>query len=174
MHIVPPEVDFEPSRSPAKSESWNSPSLHFLAVLPTWQYCLYSHVIMNIWNQSIQASVTGYGPFWWWIVQICLLTIEHQVFQYVPSTNISEQFEMILSTILPRISMLLLWNVGRQCKELILCRVVESFCSPTHNIVPHISWHDLLWEDHEEIRRFWRHGSFSVPPAEIRDSNMVL
>ena len=29
---------------PAKSESWNSPNLHCLAVLPTWQYCLYSHV----------------------------------------------------------------------------------------------------------------------------------
>ena len=27
--------------------------------------------------------------------------------------------------------------------ELILCRVVESSCFPTHNIVPHISWHDL-------------------------------
>ena len=27
--------------------------------------------------------------------------------------------------------------------ELILCRVVESFCLPTRNIVPHISWHDL-------------------------------
>ena len=27
--------------------------------------------------------------------------------------------------------------------ELLLCRVVESFCLPTHNIVPHISWHDL-------------------------------
>ena len=27
--------------------------------------------------------------------------------------------------------------------ELILCRVVESFSSPTHNIVPHISLHDL-------------------------------
>ena len=27
--------------------------------------------------------------------------------------------------------------------ELILCRVVESSCLPTHNIVPHISWHDL-------------------------------
>ena len=26
--------------------------------------------------------------------------------------------------------------------ELILCRVIESFCLPTHNIVPHISWHD--------------------------------
>ena len=44
VHNVPPEVDFESSRSPAKSESWNSPSLHCLAVLPTWQYCLYSHV----------------------------------------------------------------------------------------------------------------------------------
>ena len=42
-HNVPPEVDFESSRSPAKSESWNNPSLHCLAVLPTWQYCLYSH-----------------------------------------------------------------------------------------------------------------------------------
>ena len=26
--------------------------------------------------------------------------------------------------------------------QLVLCRVVESFYSPTHNIVPHISWHD--------------------------------
>ena len=34
-HSVPPEVDFESSRSPAKSESWNSPSLHCLTVLPT-------------------------------------------------------------------------------------------------------------------------------------------
>ena len=41
---VPPEVDFESSRSPAKSESWNSPSLHCFAVFPTWQYCLYSLV----------------------------------------------------------------------------------------------------------------------------------
>ena len=32
---VPPEVDFESSRSPAKSESWNSPNLHCLAVFPT-------------------------------------------------------------------------------------------------------------------------------------------
>ena len=44
MHNVPPEVDFESSRSPAKSESWNSTNLHCLAVLPTWQYCLYLHV----------------------------------------------------------------------------------------------------------------------------------
>ena len=43
-HSVPPEVDFESSGSPAKSESWNSPSLHCLAVFSTWQYCLYSQV----------------------------------------------------------------------------------------------------------------------------------
>ena len=44
MQNVPPEVDFESSRSPAKSESWNSPNLHCLEVLPTWQNCLCSHV----------------------------------------------------------------------------------------------------------------------------------
>ena len=44
MHNVPPDVDFESSRSPAKSESWNSPNLHCFAVFPTWQYCLYSLV----------------------------------------------------------------------------------------------------------------------------------
>ena len=44
IHNVPPEVDFESSRSPAKSESWNSPSQHCSAVFPTWQHCLYSHV----------------------------------------------------------------------------------------------------------------------------------
>ena len=43
-HNVHPEVDFESSRSPAKSESWNSPRLHCVAVLSTWQYCLYWHV----------------------------------------------------------------------------------------------------------------------------------
>ena len=43
-HNVPPEVNFESSGSPAKSESWNSPNLHCLAVFPAWQYCLYSQV----------------------------------------------------------------------------------------------------------------------------------
>ena len=77
------------------------------------------------------------------IVQICLLTIEYQVFQYVPSFSISEQFESILLTILLQISILPLQSGGHRCMEQILCRVVESSCSPTHNIVPHISLHDL-------------------------------
>ena len=44
MHKIPPDVDFESSRSPAKSESWNNPNLHCCVVFPTWQYCLGSHV----------------------------------------------------------------------------------------------------------------------------------
>ena len=63
-HNDPPQVDFESSRSPAKSESWNSPYLHCLAIFPTWQYCLHSLVWwMNLWNQSIQAFITSLGPF---------------------------------------------------------------------------------------------------------------
>ena len=79
----------------------------------------------------------------WSIVQVCSVTTEYQVFQCVPSICISEQFESILLTILLRISILLLWSNGHQGMELVLCIVVESFCLPTHNIVPHISWHDL-------------------------------
>ena len=39
-----PDVDFESSKSPAKSESWSNPNLHCCAVFPTQQYCWYSHV----------------------------------------------------------------------------------------------------------------------------------
>ena len=34
MHKIPPDVDFDSSRSPAKSESWDNPSLHCCAVFP--------------------------------------------------------------------------------------------------------------------------------------------
>ena len=35
IHMTPPEVDFESSRSPAKSESWNNQSLQCCALFPT-------------------------------------------------------------------------------------------------------------------------------------------
>ena len=44
MDKIPSDVDLEPSRTPAKSESWNNPNLHCCTVFPTWQYCLNSHV----------------------------------------------------------------------------------------------------------------------------------
>ena len=37
-HQTPPDVDFGSSRSPAKSESWNSPNRQWCAVFPTWQH----------------------------------------------------------------------------------------------------------------------------------------
>ena len=44
IHKTLPEVDFESSRPPAKSESWNKPSRQCWAVLPTWQLCRNSFV----------------------------------------------------------------------------------------------------------------------------------
>ena len=44
MHKNSPDVDFKSYRSPAKSKSWNNPTLHRCAVFTTWQYCLNSHV----------------------------------------------------------------------------------------------------------------------------------
>ena len=94
MHNVPPEVDFESLRSTAKSESWNSPSLHYLAVLPTWQYCLYSHVWWKM--KSIDSNVC-HKPWsiLWWIVRAYLLTIEYQVFQFVPNKHFRTIWEQI-------------------------------------------------------------------------------
>ena len=91
--------------------------------------------------------------------------------KYKHSRTIWEQ----LWTILPRISILLLWNDGHQSMELILCRVVESLCLFANS--KYLSTHFLawpsMWYDHEEIRRFSEYGNFSVAPAEILDSNMV-
>ena len=47
MHESPPDVDFESSRSPAKSESSNNPNLHCCAVFPTEQ-----SYVMNVWEQT--------------------------------------------------------------------------------------------------------------------------
>ena len=106
-HNVPPELDFESSRSPAKSESWNSPSLHCFAVFPTLQYCLYSHVY-DEYMKSIDSGVC-HRPWsiLWWIVRGYLLTIEYQVVQFLPSISTSEQFESKLVTSLQQISFLL-------------------------------------------------------------------
>ena len=79
----------------------------------------------------------------WSIAQVWSVTIEYQVVQYVPNIYISEHFESILLTILSRISILLLWSGCHRCREWIPCRVVASSCWPTHDIVHHISWHDL-------------------------------
>ena len=88
----------------------------------------------------------------WWIVRAYSLTIEYQVVQFLPRKSISQKFESIHVTILQQISFLLLWSGGHRCMEWILCRVVESSYLPTHNIVPHTSWHDLLY--HKTTKKY--------------------
>ena len=58
--------------------------------------------------------------------------------------------------------------------EYILCRVVVSFCSPTHNIVPHFSLHDP--QCHTTMKKYEYFGRMEVVllSPEIIDSNMVL
>ena len=119
---------------------------HSMSLRTCVDFCYRTTVCIHMydeWKRSNEMIVCHkLCSILWSIVQIFSLTIEYQVFQYVPSICISEQFENILLTFLPRISiLLLLWNDGHQCMELIFCRVVGSSCLPTHNIVPHISWH---------------------------------
>ena len=125
-----------------------SQSPETVPVCIVWQYyphdntfCIY---MCDEYMKSIDSDVC-HRPWsiLWWIVRAYLLTIEHQVVQFVPSISISELFESILLTILLQISILPLWNDGHHFMVLILCGVVESSCLPTHNIVPHISCHDL-------------------------------
>ena len=115
-HNVPPEVDFESSWSPAKSESWHSPNLHCFAVLPSWN--LVGIHMCDEYMKSIDSGVC-HKPWsiLWLIVHAYSLTIKYRVVQFLPGTNISEQFESMYLTILRRISFLLLWSGGHQCKE---------------------------------------------------------
>ena len=46
-----------------------------------------------------------------------LFTMEYQVFQYVTNLSISEQFESILVTFLPRIGILPFRSDGLRCME---------------------------------------------------------
>ena len=118
--------------------------------------------VMNVWNQSIQAFVTCFGPLSDWSCKFVHWPLN------LPCISISEQFESTLLTILPRISILLLGSDGRQGMELILCRVVESSCWPTHNIVPHISGHDL--PHHKTMKKyedFWGMEVFQFLPLKF-------
>ena len=56
-----------------------------------------------------------------------------------------------------------------------LCRVVESTCLPTHNIVPHTSLHDQpCQKTMQKYEDFEGMVISLLPHPEIRDSNMVL
>ena len=142
MHNVPPEVDFESSRSPAKSESWNCARRHCWAVIPTWQYCLYSLVE---WMYEIKrAKRLSQSLVHFVIARASLLTDkEYQVYQCVPDVDISWNFDSIHLTILPRISILLLWIDGHQDKVWRLYALLRCFVRWFTTAFHTLFWHDL-------------------------------
>ena len=79
----------------------------------------------------------------WWIVRAYLLTTEYQVVQFVPSISISEPFESIHVTSLQQIHFFFFEVMVIDAWSRNFVKLLSCFCSPTHNIAPHISWHDL-------------------------------
>ena len=58
IHKRPPELDFKSSRSPAKSESWNNPSLQCCAVFLHMTVLTIVISVMNILNQPCKSFIT--------------------------------------------------------------------------------------------------------------------
>ena len=58
-----PEVDFESSMSPAKSESWDKPQSTMLSRIAHMTILSEIFCVMNVWNQSCKPSVTCVSPF---------------------------------------------------------------------------------------------------------------
>ena len=90
IHKILPEVDIESSRSPARSESCNTPVL-----------CCISHMTVlsvvtravNVGNRTSQPSVTSSCPFCDCSFHFLYLTKEYLVFHCVTCTSISRGFE---------------------------------------------------------------------------------
>ena len=108
-HNVPPDVDYYPR---------NLPQNQSLETVPICIVCSISHTtmfvftrMMNIWNQSIEAFVTSFGPF---RNRSCKCS---QTKEFVQKESVSEQFESILLTILLQIA-IPLWSGGHRCMGL--------------------------------------------------------
>ena len=88
MHNVPPDVDFESSRSPAK-KSWNNHNLHCCAVFPTKIFPVFACMV-NVRYRKRQTFVTN-CPFRDRTSNF-VYRPKYQVSQYKPNTSMSEQF----------------------------------------------------------------------------------
>ena len=79
----------------------------------------------------------------WLIEQICSLTIECLVYQYVPNTSVSSQSKGTHLIILQRFPILPSWNCDHPRKNWRLCRIAMASCLPIRNISRHIFEHVL-------------------------------
>ena len=160
-HNVPQEVDFESSRSPARSESWNIPSLHCLAVFPTWQYCLYSLVWwiyeINRFRRLSQALVH-------FVMDRASLFTDHRI-SGLPKRTKYKHFRTIWEHVLNNSptdfvsSSLKWWSSMHGADTLRSCCVVllaKSQYRSTHFLV----WHDLPYSKTTKRIDFFRAWKF--------------
>ena len=74
----------------------------FFCSITTWQYWLYS-LVWWIYEINRFKRLSKFWPISLWIVSAYLLFIKCQVVQFLPSLNISEQFESMYLTIFQQI-----------------------------------------------------------------------
>ena len=89
IHNVPPEVDIESSRSPAKSESRNSPNLHCCAAFPH-DNTFYIHSWNECKRSNVRVVCHKHWSILWSHVQVCWLIIEYVVYRCEPNRDIPE------------------------------------------------------------------------------------
>ena len=175
IHKSPPDVDFESSRSPAKSESWDNPILHCCAVLPTSQYCLSSLVW---WMYEIKRAKRLSQAFVHFVTARASLFTDYRISglpirtKYKHSRTIFEQTvgnsptDPFSSSVKGRSSKhgVATWNN---------CSVV-SFASSQYLSTSFFAWPSMSL-DHEEmvfVSGFpgaLASGKFSIAPAEMLD-----
>ena len=177
MHKIPPEVDFESSRSRAKSQSWNSPSLRCCAVFPTWQCCFDSLVW---WISDIKRAKRLSQALVHLVTARASLFTDHRM-SGLPMRAKYKHFLTTWEHIFdnsptdPNSSSSNWWSSRHGVVTLYSCWV--WFRSPARNIAPHISLRVLPY--HRTMRKCLRQVSqsraaFSVTPAEILNSNIFL
>ena len=161
MHNVPPEVDFESSRSPAKSVLKQSQSALFSSITHITILSVFTSM-MNMWNQSIQAFVTRFGPF---VIDRASLFTDHRI-SGRPIRAKYKHFRTIWEHTCDNsptdfISSSLKWwssmhGVGNFVE--LLCRLVCQLTISFHTLFG-MTLHIIRpWR----IRRFWVNGNFSL------------
>ena len=140
IHETLPEVDFVSLRSPAKSESWNRPTLQCCAVFSTWQYCLNSHVL---WMQEIKRAWRRSQAPVHFVTALARLFTDQRM-SSLPIRAKYEHFKTFCeqtSDTSQLIWVLLSWSGDHPSKDLRLCITARSFCLPVRNISQRIFEH---------------------------------
>ena len=143
IHKILPEVDFESSRSPAKSESWSKLRRQCWAVLPTWQYCRNSLVW---WMCEINLANRLSHVWVHFVTALASLFADHSI-SGLPIRAKYKHLKMIfvskLVIILQLIQFLLVWTDDHPSNDMKLCITAPLSCLRIHSIVQRIFEHAL-------------------------------